>query len=938
MSIQKQKSKKNIILPVSASNTDKNIFFKTQTKILDKHNIIYQSIDIALLYDEKEKKLKKKPNFVGMTYKNVKVKTSFDINKSGLIIPLGEIYGNLIGVDVDNKNGTIDFFANLAKEHKYKLQTLTVKTINDGYHYYFRLNDVQKVALKNFTASTGRCFTTNEQQRNIDIKYNNQIFFGPSYLSFENNIHRYKIDLDKEPAILPEYLFNEIVKATHEEIIKMPKPIKEISQKNDIPIEFIEINDEDMNHDFTDDDIIVLLNMLSEYRCNDYQDWLNVGICLYNINIQHLHLWNTWSKKSNKYKDDICKEKWKGFKKDKNGLKIGSLLLWCKMDNLDAYTEFLKQKKVSNLIVSKFPNNKLQLGKTTHVNNHWSTTQLNNNECFIKGTCHNDYQTPMYIEKVKDLVAIKCKHPECFNKSYPNNTCIQLTKQEMNIFNVTININNNKDDELVDFQQINLYENDELNLLVFNGLNGKSNSLADIIFYFYKDIFNYGEDENWYYFNNHKWENIGRRGSQLRKLLRPKLKEIYTVLLSYYKNEAPDFKKMNAITFIMNSFDDVNLKNSIMSELIDIYSNASNPHHDFVKKLDMNKYLIGFNNGVYDLKTFEFRSGKPTDLITMSVGYDYTDKHTDKNNDLLQFLHDIQPIKEDYEYMMTYLSIALVGNILELFAILTGKGRNGKSKLIQLLKETFGNYFASVSSQMLTRPRPNAESPDPGLLNLLKKKLVIASEPEKNAKLNCGFIKFITGRDSTTLRNCHQNEMVEFIANFILLFICNDIPECDDMDNAMCLRVRCHNFPSEFVTNPINENQKKINEFISDNFVYWRIDFMLLLIEYYKKYQQTKILVPSNNIMKWTNQYKQNTCIFLCFLDENTHKSESDIHCSHLYDSFKEWFRTNNPTTKIPNNKDFINGISKYHEVKKIRIDNTILRGIKNLSLNINLE
>jgi hypothetical protein len=87
-----------------------------------------------------------------------------------------------------------------------------------------------------------------------------------------------------------------------------------------------------------------------------------------------------------------------------------------------------------------------------------------------------------------------------------------------------------------------------------------------------------------------------------------------------------------------------------------------------------------------------------------------------------------------------------------------------KSKIIELLGETLGDYFGSVQSQMFTRPHPDANSPDPGLLSLAKKRIVISSEPEKNSKLNSGFIKFITGRDSTTLRNCHSNDMVKFTA------------------------------------------------------------------------------------------------------------------------------------------------------------------------------
>ena len=114
----------------------------------------------------------------------------------------------------------------------------------------------------------------------------------------------------------------------------------------------------------------------------------------------------------------------------------------------------------------------------------------------------------------------------------------------------------------------------------------------------------------------------------------------------------------------------------------------------------------------------------------------------------------------------------------------------------------------AVQSQLFTRPRPDANSPDPGLLSLSKKKIVIASEPEKNSKLNSGFIKFITGRDSTTLRNCHSNDMIEFTAKFETLLICNDIPDCDDIDNAFSKRLRCINFPTEFVAEPKKQNQK----------------------------------------------------------------------------------------------------------------------------------
>jgi putative DNA primase/helicase len=266
---------------------------------------------------------------------------------------------------------------------------------------------------------------------------------------------------------------------------------------------------------------------------------------------------------------------------------------------------------------------------------------------------------------------------------------------------------------------------------------------------------------------------------------------------------------------------------------------------------------------------------------------------------------------------------------------LTGCGRNGKSKLIELLGKTLGEYFGSVQSQMFTRPRPDANSPDPGLLSLMKKKIVIASEPEKNSKLNSGFIKFITGRDSTTLRNCHSNDMISFTANFITMLICNDIPECDDIDNAFSKRLRCINFPTEFVVEPTKDNQKKINTSINENFEFWKYDFILLRIEYYKKYTESKELKLTKEILKWTDKYKEDTDLYLQFLNECTEESINHIHCSTLYDVFKFWFKNNNPNTKIPSNKEFVNNLKKYKEILSVKVEGKAQLGIKLLQLKI---
>src|SRR5690606_7029843 len=100
-------------------------------------------------------------------------------------------------------------------------------------------------------------------------------------------------------------------------------------------------------------------------------------------------------------------------------------------------------------------------------------------------------------------------------------------------------------------------------------------------------------------------------------------------------------KKIKSLKAIIKMFGATAFKNNVTTELANIFSQKNNPQRDFLLKLDSNNKLIGFNNGVYDLKEFMFREGKFDDYITMSVKYDYNEKHTDKFNELTQFLEDI---------------------------------------------------------------------------------------------------------------------------------------------------------------------------------------------------------------------------------------------------------------------------------------------------------
>lgn len=163
---------------------------------------------------------------------------------------------------------------------------------------------------------------------------------------------------------------------------------------------------------YSDDEIESLVNMLSSNRCNNYNDWKDVGLCLYNINHTYLRIWTNWSKKD-------CETVWKTFSEITPKPDINSLLSWCKTDNPEQYNSFIKIKKIKNIIVSSFPNDKLILGDTIIINDICSYTYLHNKKCLIKECRHPDLSDSMYVEILDKYMIIKCRHPECFGKTYP---------------------------------------------------------------------------------------------------------------------------------------------------------------------------------------------------------------------------------------------------------------------------------------------------------------------------------------------------------------------------------------------------------------------------------------------------------------------------------------------------------------------------------------
>ncbi len=674
-----------------------------------------------------------------------------------------------------------------------------------------------------------------------------------------------------------------------------------------------------------------LLNMLDQSRKDEYYEWIKIGMILHNCSvtdknnkIDYLGIWDEWSKGSNKYENGVCKRQWKYFRG--SSLSIASLVYYAKTDNPNLFMN----KKINEYM-------KIQLKKDYKIKNIIRKNQriiveLKNNYCIFVKNCHEN--DTMYVLITKDGWCLKCS--ECTYEQYPEANLNSISNDRLNMFGIKIE---KKEDDTYSFydREYNVFDDVELNKLMYMSLNGTGYKISELVYYLYKGKFNCTVDKVWYEYTNHKWE-FGERS--IFNLLSSDVTKYYSKMVKFYEKikpindkEAEHLNHMKeVITGLIRKLETTQFKNNIMTDICTtFYLN----NKKFESKLDANPYLIGFDNGIYDLDKHIFREGCSEDYITMSVNYDYEEEYSEHNENLMKFLEDIQPIEDDRDFLLKYTATGLSGiNSEEVSVFLSGKTRNGKTKYKDLVAYTLGDYFVTFASNLLTLPRPSPSKPQPELMAFRNKRFALGSEPEAvNGKINTSFFKFFTGNETIPCRTLFDRKIMEFLPTHKIGVLCNNIPSMDDPnDEAVWERTICIEFPIKFVDNPSNENEKPINRNLKASLPHWKQDFMLLLIEKYKQYAKDG-LKATDRILKFTKSYKEENDIFKQFLDECTEVSDKHIHTSTLYGGFKSWYVKNNPKTKIPSNKVFVAGLRNHVVIENVKINNKPTTGTKYLKL-----
>ena len=448
--------------------------------------------------------------------------------------------------------------------------------------------------------------------------------------------------------------------------------------------------------------------------------------------------------------------------------------------------------------------------------------------------------------------------------------------------------------------------------------------ISRTLYHMYKDEFVCVSIKNncWYEYKTQRWfENDSGNSLRLKisgelhsaylKCIMSKVNYLHTIDQTDPAYEVSQYQ-LNKLCDIANYLKKTQWKNNIMKEARELFFDG-----DFMNKLDQNPYLLCFNNCIIDFKEKVSRKGRPDDYISKCTNIDYVKldevKHYDTICDIKEFFKQLFPDEELCRYMWEHLASCCVGtNENQTFNIYTGSGRNGKSKLAELMTKALGEYKATVPITLITQKRNSIGSTSSEIVQLKGARYAVMQEPSKGDKINEGIMKEITGGDPIQGRALFK-DTITFVPEFKLVVCTNTLFDIKSNDDGTWRRIRVCDFVSKFLEKPYEDEDKfpkssfphqfKIDTTIEQKFVEWAPILMSMFVKI--SYEKQGKVTDCDIVMRSSDKYREGQD-YMTEFDKECIKRVPDAKLKKtvVLSKFREWYESNYGRGNIPKGKE----------------------------------
>lgn len=319
---------------------------------------------------------------------------------------------------------------------------------------------------------------------------------------------------------------------------------------------------------------------------------------------------------------------------------------------------------------------------------------------------------------------------------------------------------------------------------------------------------------------------------------------------------------------------------------------------DFFLEEDVN--LIAVNNGILNIKTKELTNFSPKYKFFNKIPVNYNcSSNCDK---IITFLKEVTSDQSDIDTLQELFGYLLYRHYeIEKAIMLTGGGRNGKSKTIEIMKRFIGAVnCANIPIQAL-------ESDQFAMGELFNKLANLSADISKTALKETGKFKSLIGRDLISAQRKFL-PMVHFQNYAKMIFSANELPVTQDITPAFFLRWVIIDFPYTFLSEKellqVQDNEKDrfklanpniIEEITSDDQMSGLLNWSLIGLN--RLLSKKDFSYNKSNIEVKNTWLRKSSSIHAFIMDCVVRKSDSKVPKQEFLEAYLDYCSTHKITS-----------------------------------------